>query len=286
MGSKRDVETHWAVLGWAALAVGAGCGLLVALGAPSRMPTMNGVALLVALVGTALLALGRRFGTSALGDIALLVASALLPLTALIGPEASGVSRWLVIGGLTIQPALIVLPLVALGTALAPSPLRTAAAVIAALGLAMQPDPGGAAMLFAGLAAPSLLRDRRGPIDLAGGLAAAIAFAIAQWRTVELPPVPFVEHVLPDAIAAGLVPALLAIATAVLMLIPAVARPLLAPHLAFLGLWIAALIMALVGPYPTPVVGFGGSGVLGFVLSAGLLALGTGASRRHRIRLG
>ena len=38
--------------------------------------------------------------------------------------------------------------------------------------------------------------------------------------------------------------------------------------------------MALLGPFPTPVLGFGGSGVLGFVLSAGLLALGSRALRR------
>lgn len=282
MSYERDVEAHGAVVGWAALAVGAGCALLVMLGAPPRMPIVNSAALLIGVVGTALLAFGRRAGaTGRAGDIALLVASALLPLTAMIGPGETGVARWLVIGGLTIQPSLIVVPLVAVGIALRPSSSRAAGAAIAALGLAMQPDPGAAAMLLAGVAAPLLLKDRRHAIDLAGAVAAAIGLAVAQWRTVALPPVPFVEQVIPDAFAAGLLPALLAIAAALLMLVPAIARPLRAPHLAFAGLWIAALGMALVGSYPTPVVGFGGSGVLGFVLGAGLLALGTGVLRRR-----
>ena len=282
MGSERDVGPPWAVLGWAALAVGAGCVLLVTIGAPTRMPIVNGAALLVGLVTIALLMIARRAGAGArVGDIALLLVSALLPITALIGPEASGVARWLVIGGLTIQPAMIVVPLIALGVALRPSPIRTAAAVIAALGLAIQPDPGTAAMLLVGLAAPLLDKDRRSPRDLAGAAAAGIALAVAQARTVALPPVPFVEHIIPDAVGAGVLPALLALAAALLMIVPGIARSPRASHLAFLGVWIAALGMALIGPYPTPVVGFGGSGVLGFVLSAGLVAMETSALRRR-----
>lgn len=279
MANERNVDTQWSALAWAAAAVGTGCALLVMLGAPSRMPIMNGAALLAGLVGTALLALGRHQGTAMAGDIVLLLASALLPLTAMIGPDANGVARWLVIGGLTLQPSLIVVPLVALGVALRPSSIRIAASAIAASGLALQPDPGGAAMLLAGLAVPLIDEDRRRVIGVAGVVGAGIGLAVAQAQSIALPPVAFVEQIIPDAVAAGLLPALLALAAAMLMMIPAMARPLRAPHFAFLAVWIAALGMALLGPYPTPVIGFGGSGVLGFVLSAGLLALGAQALR-------
>lgn len=56
MNSKRDVDSHWSALARAALAIGAGCGLLVMLGAPSRMPIMNGAILAVALLATGMLA--------------------------------------------------------------------------------------------------------------------------------------------------------------------------------------------------------------------------------------
>lgn len=276
MTGRADFGMRNRPLAWASLAVGAGCALLFILGAPPRMPIVNGAALFIGLLGVAAIGTIGRFGASATwGDIALILASALVPLTALVGPQSDGVARWLLIGGLTIQPTMIVVPLIALGVALRPSTPRTAAAIIAALGLAMQPDPGAAAMLLAGLATPLLDKDLRGPSDSAGAVTAAIALAVAEWRTVDLPPVPFVEHVIPDAFAAGVLPAMLAMAAALLTLVPVVARPLRAPHLAHLGLWIAALATALIGPFPTPVVGFGGSGVLGFVMSAGLLALGT-----------
>jgi hypothetical protein len=85
--------------------------------------------------------------------------------------------------------------------------------------------------------------------------------------------VPFVEHVIQDALGVGPLSALLVLAAAILMFAPAVSRPLGRPQLAFFGVWIAAMAVALLGPYPTPVLGFGGSGVFGFILSAGLLAL-------------
>lgn len=282
MGNERKVESNWGVLAWAVAAVGAGTAVLAAIGAPSRMMLVNGAALLIGLAGVGLIGMCRRAGvTRRVGDVALLGASALLPLTAFVGPETSGVARWLVVGGLTIQPSMIVVPLLALGVAMRPSLARTAAVIVAAVGLALQPDPGGAAMLLLGLVMPLLLSERGRLIDLIGALAAAIGFAVAQTRTVALPPVPFVEQVVQDALRSGPLAALLALAAALLMLVPGVARPMRAPQLAFVGVWVAAVAMTLLGPYPTPVFGFGGSGVLGFVLGAGLLALETPALRRR-----
>jgi hypothetical protein len=272
---EANFELRWGVLAWAVAAVGAGCALLEVMGAPPRMILVNGAALLVGLAGIMLVVICRRAELSELmGNIALLGAGALVPLTAFAGPEVRGVARWLVIGGLTIQPALIVVPVVALGVALRPSAIRIAAAVVAALGLATQPDPGGAAMLLFGLAAPLVLKARRRAIDLVGPVAAAVALAVAQARTVPLPTVPFVEHVIQDALRSGPLAAMLALAAALLVLAPAIARRAREPQLAFLGVWIGAMAAALFGPYPSPVIGFGGSGVLGYVFSAGLLTRG------------
>jgi len=285
MDDGRNGEVRLIGLVCAAAAVAAGCALLVALGAPLRMPAMNGAALLIGLAGVAAIWACRRAGASTrISDIALLTASLLVPVTALVGPSADGVARWLVVGGLTIQPALIVIPLITVGLALRPSWFRSASAVIAAIGLAMQPDPGCAAMLLLGTVAPLRAEGGRSSSALLAIVAAAIGLSVAVARNVALPPVAFVEGIFPDALRAGPIPALLAVAATVLMVAPGIARPLRAPHLAFLGLWIAALAMAVFGAYPTPVVGFGGSGVLGYALSSGLLALGTAASGRRESR--
>ncbi len=275
MHDGRNGDVRWRSLALAAAAVGAGCGLLVALGAPPRMSMMNGAALLIGLAGVAAIWACLRAGASArIGDIALLIASALIPLTALVGPQANGVARWLVVGGLTVQPALIVVPMIIVGLALRPSLIRCLSAVVAAVGLAMQPDPGCALILLLGIVVFMREPENRTAGTWGTVVAAAICLRVAIVRDVALPPVPFVEGVIPDAFQAGTLPALLACAAILLILAPAITRRLRAPHLAFLAVWIAALAAALLGPYPTPVVGFGGSGVLGFVLSAGLLALG------------
>lgn len=281
MDDGRGGELRLSSLAWAALAVGAGCALLVALGAPPRMPIMNGAALLIGLAGVAAIWACRRAGATAkAGDLALLAASALIPLTALVGSQADGIARWLVIGGLTLQPALIVVPLVAVGLALRPSWVRCLSAIVTLAGLALQPDPGCAMiLLLAIVVVMGELRNRNVGTWVVVAVA-VICVRVAIVRNVPLPPVPFVEGVLPDAFGAGALPTLLALAAIVLMIAPAVTRWLTSPHLAFLAVWIGALIAALLGPYPTPVVGFGGSGVLGFVLSAGLIALGRRALRR------
>jgi len=83
--------------------------------------------------------------------------------------------------------------------------------------------------------------------------------------------VQFVEQVIPDALNAGPLAILLLLAATTLMFTPAWSRPTEAPQTAFVAVWLGALLAALLGHFPTPVIGFGGSGTLGFLLSAGLM---------------
>lgn len=270
----------WRTMVAAVLAVAAGAALLVALGAPVRMPILHGATLVVGLVGCLVMWAARdRRWTERLGDLILIGAACLIPLTVYLGPQADGMARWVVVGGLTLQPAMIVVAPIAIGTALRPSEDRLGSVLIAALGLMLQPDPGAAAMLLAGLAAPLLIKEQRRAFHIGATVIAGIALVVAQAQTVTLPPVEFVEGVIPAALNAGVIPAMLALTVIVLMLLPA--WPLRPPQLAFLGVWSAALLVAWLGPYPTPVIGFGGSSVLGFVLSAGLIA-GTARALRPR----
>lgn len=256
---------------WAAAAVLSGCALLVVMDAPARMPMMNGAAFLIGLALLGVLHAAKRLGADARqGDWAVICLALILPATALAGPEMNGVSRWLVLGGITIQPALIITPLLALAFCARRTLTLLLAVAVASVGLTMQPDPGAAAMLLFGLSAPLALRGNRSAIAAWAAIISAAALAISLARAVSLPPVAFVEQMLTDAVAQGPLPALLALLSVACLFLPARAGSRRTAY-AFAGVWAGALGASLVGDYPTPVVGFGGSAVLGYVLSVGFL---------------
>ena len=257
----------------AAAAVSAGCLLLLLSGAPLRMPVMNFAALLIGL--TALLALraaAALLSRPAHWDWALLATSLLVPFTALAGAEAGGVARWMIIAGLTTQPALMIVPPLAIAFALRPSAVRAAAVGCAAAGVALQPDPAAAAMLALGTLA-ALAARKPTPAAVGAAVAAAAALFAAWLSSPLLPPAPFVEQVLPTAIGLGLATTIVAAAGLALLFLPALTSDQDHPQarLAFAGVWLGAVLAALAGSYPTPVLGFGGSAILGYVLSVGLL---------------
>ena len=256
----------------AAAAVSAGCLLLLLSGAPVRMPVMNFAALLGLTVLLALRAAAALLPRPLYGDWILLAVSLLVPLTALIGAEADGVARWMVIAGLTTQPALMVVPPLAIAFALRPSAMRAAAMGCAAVGVAMQPDPAAAAMLALGSLA-ALVGRKPTVATLTSVVAAASAFFVAWLTSPLLPTAPFVEQILPPAIGLGLVPAIIAVAGVALLFLPALSYDQDRPQavLAFVAVWLGAVLAALTGPYPTPVLSFGGSAILAYVLSVGLL---------------
>ena len=256
---------------WAGAAVLLGCALLVVMDAAARMPIMNGAAFLIGLALLGVLHAAKRLGADARqGDWAIFCLALILPVTAFAGPEMNGVSRWLVIGGITIQPALIVTPLLALAFSARQTLALLLAVAVASVGVAMQPDPGAAAMLLLGLSAPLALRGNRSAIAALAVVISAAAFAISLARAVSLPPVAFAEQMLADAVAQGPLPALLALLSIACLFRPGRAASRRTAY-AFAGVWAGALGASLVGDYPTPVVGFGGSAVLGYVLSVGLL---------------
>jgi cell division protein FtsW (lipid II flippase) len=256
---------------WAGAAVLTGCTLLIVMNAPARMPLMNAAAFLIGLAVLGIIQVSKRFGVAERqADWTLLCLALLLPLTALTGLQMDGVSRWLVVAGITVQPSLIVTPLLALAFAARQSVIRLAAVALGCAGLIMQPDPGGAAMLLLGLAAPLALRANCNTMTLVASVMSVGALIIAAARAVDLPPVPFVEQVLAQAANQGPLPGFLAVLAIAFMFLPA-RNGRRAAACAFAGIWAAAFAASLIGPYPTPVVGFGGSAVLGYVLSVGLL---------------
>jgi len=262
----------------ACLAVLSGCLLLVLLGAPMRMIIINLAALGIAL---AAMMCARAVPSSLVRRAApglLLGAAALVPLTAWIGASTQGISRWMVIGGITLQPTMMVCPALVLAIARRRSWIEAGAVMIAAAGTALQPDPAAAAMLIAGLLALLSVGRPDKPTGLAASTC-AVAFASGFFRSIPLPPVPFVEGALAGSWADGWLTTAVAVLTLVLLFAPALfAGAALGVARAFVALWASAILASVAGAFPTPILGFGGSAVLGYLLSVGVMIASSRAS--------
>ena len=248
-------------------ATGLGFLYLAMAGAPPRYLAVNGAALALGLLAVASLG---RVGDVRRGIVDLMLA-ALLLLTALTGVSADGMTRWVPISGVLLQPGLILLPILVLRFARSPDALPTLAVSLAALALALQPDRAMAGSLAAGLAALAMLRPGRNTfIALAG---AGAAFAATLVRADPSAAVPYVDQIFASALALHPLAGLAVWTGAALMLVPALAglgapAGQRAPHAVFGALWLAILLAALLGNYPTPLVGYGASAILGYLLSA------------------
>jgi hypothetical protein len=240
---------------------------LLAAGAPARYAVVNLAALalgLVALGGVD--KAGLPDGRSSGAAVAVL-GSALLA-TALFGQSADGASRWIWIGPLSVQVSLVLLPFMLVAFARRADWPGTAGIALAALALALQPDRAMAGMLALSLAA--LAASRRDIFSAAALLAALPAFAVTLVRPDALPAVPFVDRILFTAFSVHPLAGAAVVTGAALLVVPAFIRGGPADggaRLVFAAIWIGAIAAAALGDYPTPVVGYGGSAILGYVLS-------------------
>ncbi len=257
-------------------AVGMGVAYMLAAGAPPRYLLVNFFALV--LGATAWLMLGRtaRSRLAAAGPVTLVLALPLL-LTALFGVAVDGASRWVNVGPLSLQVSLILVPALVVVYSRRPDGIGTAGMIVAALALALQPDRAMAGVLMTGLAGFVVLRPSR--FAIAAAAASTLAFASTLFTPDTGEAVPFVDRVLYTAFDVHVLAGLAVVIGAAALVAPAMVgawsaaseRPVL---LAFSGCWSGVILGAALGNYPTPLVGFGGSAVLGYLLSVALLPNG------------
>lgn len=190
------------------------------------------------------------------------------------GGDLEGVRRWIAVGPLMLHPASILLPLVLWVHASRPASWAGAGVLGAcALLVAAQPDGATALALLLGLIA--IMATRK--ITAAGIVPVVCALGAAVWswtRPDDLPAVAWVEQV---AASAGAVSPIAGLLTLVLMLLTPLPFLLAAwrakersPYLALAGVWIGLVGANLAGNYPAPVLGYGASPVLGWMISLGL----------------
>ncbi len=261
------------VAAWALAAIGLGCLHLIAAGAPTLYPLVNAVAGIVGLAAGYAASRGRW-------QAVMTVAAGLAVLaTALFGLRVDGIARWVAVGPVRLQPGLILAPALVVGFARRHGVVQGVAVALALAGLALSPDRGTAGAVAAGLVAIAIVRPGRAATVLA--LLAVAAFCLTLTRPDPLAPVAFVEQLFAAARGRRATTALL-VAGVAAMLAPglwaAIGRGGRDPAaIAFVAVWAALLIAATIGAYPTPVLGYGASGVLGYALA--LVALGGGTKR-------
>lgn len=266
----------------ATAAVGLGLAYMAAAGAPIRNLAINAAAL---SVGLAVVAMTRAAPSGRVAGGIALVLGALLLASTLAGVRADGAARWFPLGSLFVQPSLIVLPLLLLCFARARDMLASGGVLLAALALALQPDRAMAGALLAGVATLALLRPDR--VAAPALLAALAAFAATLVQPDTQSAMPYVDRILYSAFTVHPVAGLAVVLGSALLLLPAIigwrrdaAQPEV--HAAFGAVWLAIVVAAALGNYPTPLVGYSGSAVLGYLF--GLIALPARIEpRRHAV---
>ena len=252
---------------------------LIAAGAPVRYVVVNGAAFLLGAV-----ALSGLRGAAGIerhsGAIVLALALCLLA-ASLAATAVDGASRWIWIGPLSVQLSFVVLPLTIVAYARHSDALGTGGIAIAAAALALQPDRAMAGVLALGMAVLALARPGRFPA--ASFLFALVAFGVTLGRPDALPAVPYVDHILFTSFDVHALAGIAVLLGSFVLLVPAAAGWRSDParrhvYLAFGATWLGCVLAAALGNYPTPVVGYGGSAILGYLLSLSVLPAQAGAA--------
>jgi hypothetical protein len=98
-------------------------------------------------------------------------------------------------------------------------------------------------------------------------------------RPDTLPPTAFVEQVYASAFGFSALAGLALLAGSTLLLLPLLALQR-TDATVFAAVWLAILAASVLGNYPTPLLGYGGSGILGYLLCLAALP------RQDRLRAG
>ncbi len=236
-----------------------GLACLALAGAPGFYLAINGGALLLGLVWTAV---GRMPDGERVRRALVVALLLILALPLVTGPYVNEVARWIPLGPAALNAGLLIIPplviLAASERTYAP-PILLAALLVTLL----QPDAAGAfALTFAAVGLHHVTRDWR------YGLVAIIAFlaSIAASLRGELPAQPFADRVWVELALVSPALALAAFAGLVagfLLMLFAAPIPRESRY-ALAGTLFGFSMMGLMSNYPSPLVGHGAAAILGY----------------------
>lgn len=277
-----------ALAGQAAATAAVGLAVLAMVGVPASVLVIQAAAFVVG----GLLAICLALKGAAPGSrpaVWVMWLAALLVLTTLSGPNLEGVRRWIQIGPLVLQPAPLVLPFVAWALTMRPSGWPIGALT---MGFLAQPDPSALAAVAAVVAIIAVIYRRVKFLEMGALSLGLVGLIWLAFRPDPLAPVAHVEGVVaaawavhPGAGALTLIALLLVPAPFILRALASVSeKEMRALTFALSGLWLVLVLANLTGRFPAPVVGYGASFVVGWLVSLGLVAgRGTATVRAWRV---
>lgn len=263
-------------------AVGIGAVYMATGGAPQRLIIINLGALLLGLGLCFWMAQSRMSLDGRINRIAPLLGAALLG-TALFGVRADGAARWVDVAGLVVQPSLLFIPAMLVLHARRGDGWTATGLALSIAATAAQPDRAMAGVLVGALAVLALKsRDRR---DVCLALAAGAAFAVTIIRPDRGGVSPFVDQILLSSFAVHPLAGFGLALGVLLLIVPALIRTARGRDpgtaLVFGATWSLVVLAAIMGNYPTPLVGYGGSAIVGYLLSIAVLgSVASGAPGR------
>lgn len=253
-------------------AVGLGVIYMTMGGAPQRLIVINLAALLVGLGLCLWLAQSRLLGDGRINTIAPLFGAALFA-TAIFGLRADGAARWVDVAGLVVQPSLLFIPLLLVLHSRRGDGWTATGLALSIAATAFQPDRAMAGVLVGALAVLALRNRERRDVTLA--LSAAAGFVITVVRPDKGGISPFVDQILFTSFEVHPLAGVGLAFGALMLVFPALLQ---APRvrdsstgLVFGAVWSLVVLAALMGNYPTPLVGYGGSAIVGYLLSIAVL---------------
>jgi hypothetical protein len=287
MKMKKDLWTWLLVprnagLAGALAATCLGIFYLIVAGAPARYVVVNATAFLLGAVALSGLRGVAVPAARHAGAIVMALGLCLI-VTGLVGARVDGASRWIWIGPLSVQVSFVLLPPMIVAYARQADALGTAGIAVAAAAMALQPDRAMAGVLALSLMA--LAWARPGRAAAASVIVALAAFAITLVRPDTLAAVAHVDQILFSAFEVHVLAGIAVLLGSALLLAPAAigwSRDPAGRHvyLAFGATWLGCVLAAALGNYPTPVVGYGGSAILGYLLSLSIFPAHAGAIAR------
>ncbi|GAA4643467.1 FtsW/RodA/SpoVE family cell cycle protein [Pontixanthobacter gangjinensis] len=257
----------------------AGLAYLLAQGAPLQYVIVNGAALALAMLW---IVIGFRPSTGRVAQAIIFTLLGLLYLPFVSDISMNGVARWLPAGPFILNSGAFAFPALAVLAAsnreIAPVILFTS--LVAAF---LQPDAAlGFAILFAAAGLHDVTKDWR------LGVIAVVAFfaSISMALRGELPPQDFAERVVADLVmTAPLLAAALVIAWITSMIMIAQAAPMeRGERFALSGALFGFALMAILSHYPSILIGYGASPILGFGFALGLIQTNSEPACREQDR--
>lgn len=252
-----------------------GLGLLHATtaGSPWKHASLNVVALSVGL--SAVFFCSRSFFAKFLTPRVIVVTlSIALAVSTFLWNAGDGAARWASLAGWWIQPSAILLPLVIVVFSRCQSAITVACVSVVALAIALQGDLAMAAAIAFGLA--TLFLYSKG---FWAGLALSVSvlsLTLTFVRPAPVEPASHVDQALLSSFSLSPIVGVLVLIALFLLFVPSLIalyfdRSNKDLYMSFIAVWLTLVIFSVLAKDPTPVVGFGGSAIIGYVIS--LLAL-------------